>query len=279
MLHGGTAVVAAVDRRAVGQFVPGGAPSTPLIAAAVRAVVERAARDGRIVCPTARPRWTARRCSQDGQKLGLGSSAAAVVAAVGALLDALGQPLDAATLLPLAVRRAPRRARRARLGRRRRGRAVRRPDRLRARRRRRAGDSPAAGRLARASWSSSAPAIPRRPSTFERRRAAGGARPRRARGARASRSPTAATRFVAAHEAGDGGGADRSCRRRPRGAASARTRGRRPDRHAGAADRGRAGPGLRRGRQALGRRRRRRRHRVLSRSRTPPRRFAPAPSG
>ncbi|MFL5303861.1 MAG: mevalonate kinase [Polyangia bacterium] len=102
VLHGGTAVVAAVDRRATARFVPGGQPSTPLIAAAVQTVAARAARDGRTL-PDGAPAVDSAALSQDGQKLGLGSSAAAVVAAVGALWDALGQPLDAATLLPLAV--------------------------------------------------------------------------------------------------------------------------------------------------------------------------------
>ncbi|HVY40731.1 MAG TPA: hypothetical protein VHM31_22485 [Polyangia bacterium] len=102
VLHGGTAVVAAVDRRAVARFVPGGAPSTPLIAAAVHAVAEQAAREG-LSLPPGAPEVDSASLSQDGQKLGLGSSAAAVVAAVGALWDALGRPLDPGALLPLAV--------------------------------------------------------------------------------------------------------------------------------------------------------------------------------
>jgi phosphomevalonate kinase len=48
--------------------------------------------------------------SQDGQKLGLGSSAAAVVAAVGALLDALGQADDARALALALALEAHRRA-------------------------------------------------------------------------------------------------------------------------------------------------------------------------
>ncbi len=104
VLHGGTAVVAAVDRRAVARFVPGGLPSTPLIAAAVRAVAEQAAQDGQTsTWPDGAPEVDSTALSQDGQKLGLGSSAAAVVAAVGALCDALGQTVDAGRLLPLAI--------------------------------------------------------------------------------------------------------------------------------------------------------------------------------
>jgi len=102
VLHGGTAVVAAVARRAAATFVPGGAPATPLIAAAVQAVAEQAEREG-LSLPAGAPAVDSAALSQDGQKLGLGSSAAAVVAAVGALWDALGRPLDPVALLPLAV--------------------------------------------------------------------------------------------------------------------------------------------------------------------------------
>jgi phosphomevalonate kinase len=101
VLHGGTAVVAAVDRRAVARFVPGAQPSTPLIAEAVKAVAEHAAVTG-LTLPDGAPEVDSTALTQDGQKLGLGSSAAAVVAAVGALWDTLGQPLDAVMLRALA---------------------------------------------------------------------------------------------------------------------------------------------------------------------------------
>ena len=102
VLHGGTAVIAAVDRRASATFVPGGAPATPLIAEAVRAVAERTALDG-VALPDGAPLVDSAAMSQDGQKLGLGSSAAAVVAAIAALWDALGRPVEPGALLPLAV--------------------------------------------------------------------------------------------------------------------------------------------------------------------------------
>jgi phosphomevalonate kinase len=102
VLHGGTAVVAAVDRRASARFVPGGRPATPLIAAALRVVAADAARGG-VSLPDGAPEVDSTPLSQDGQKLGLGSSAAAVVAGIGALWDALGRSLDARALLPLAV--------------------------------------------------------------------------------------------------------------------------------------------------------------------------------
>ena len=103
VLHGATAVVAAVDRRAVARFVPGGAPSTPLIAEAVKAVAEQAAAEG-LTLPAGAPEVDSTALVQDGQKLGLGSSAAAVVAAVGALWDTLGKPLDLDVLRALASR-------------------------------------------------------------------------------------------------------------------------------------------------------------------------------
>jgi len=99
VLHGGTAVVAAVDRRAVARFVPGAAPSTPLIAEALN-VVAAYAREQNLPLPDGAPQVDSSALSQDGQKLGLGSSAAAVVAAMGALWDVLGQAPDA---LPLSL--------------------------------------------------------------------------------------------------------------------------------------------------------------------------------
>ena len=98
VLHGGTAVVTAVDRRAVARFVPGANPSTPLIAEAVKAVAEHAGTsiDGA-------PEVDSTALSQGDQKLGLGSSAAAVVAAIGALWDALGRSPEPAVLWPLAL--------------------------------------------------------------------------------------------------------------------------------------------------------------------------------
>ncbi len=101
VLHGGTAVVAAVDRRAVARFVPGAAPSTPLIAEAVKAVAQQAAVDG-LVLPEGAPEVDSTALTQDGQKLGLGSSAAAVVAAVAALWDTVGRPLEPDLLRALA---------------------------------------------------------------------------------------------------------------------------------------------------------------------------------
>jgi phosphomevalonate kinase len=90
VLDGGTAVVAAVDRRARGRFVPGSAPSTPLVAEAIRAVGEYLAPSGPAV-PAGAPEIDSSALSAEGGKLGLGSSAAAAVVAVGALLEAAGR--------------------------------------------------------------------------------------------------------------------------------------------------------------------------------------------
>jgi mevalonate kinase len=103
VLHGGTAVIAAVDRRAVARFVPGAQPSTPLIAEAMKVIARQAEFEG-LSLPVGAPEVDSSALSQDGQKLGLGSSAAAVVAAIGALWwDALGQTREATTLLPMAM--------------------------------------------------------------------------------------------------------------------------------------------------------------------------------
>ena len=103
VLHGGTAVITAVDRRAVARFVPGAQPSTPLIAEAVKAVLEHARSLGVPATLDGAPEVDSSALSQDGQKLGLGSSAAAAVAAIGATWDALGQPFEPAALFPIAL--------------------------------------------------------------------------------------------------------------------------------------------------------------------------------
>lgn len=103
VLHGGTAVITAVDRRAVARFVPGGQPSTPLIEEAVRVVRQNVEGSGGTL-PEGAPEVDSATLNQDGQKLGLGSSAAAVVAAIGALWGAAGRTFDhPGVLWPLAA--------------------------------------------------------------------------------------------------------------------------------------------------------------------------------
>ena len=93
VLAGGRAVVAAVDRRAVARFVPGGTPSTPLIAEVVKAVNRHCElHDLPLLDGAAEVDSSA--LNENSRKLGLGSSAAATVAAVGALLEATGRDLQ-----------------------------------------------------------------------------------------------------------------------------------------------------------------------------------------
>jgi phosphomevalonate kinase len=94
VLAGGTAVVAAVDRRVTGRFVPGAGPSSPLVAEAVRAVRNHLAQIG-LTMPDGAPQIDSSALSSAGGKLGLGSSAAAAAVAVGALLEAAGRRADA----------------------------------------------------------------------------------------------------------------------------------------------------------------------------------------
>lgn len=90
VLDGGTAVVAAVDRRAIGRFVPGSLPSSPLVEEAVRlARAHLTANGGGVLAPGAAEIDTSALASTGG-KLGLGSSAAAAAVAVGAALQAGG---------------------------------------------------------------------------------------------------------------------------------------------------------------------------------------------
>ncbi len=95
VLDGGPAVVAAIDCYAVAQLLPAADAVSPFVAAAqaeagaVLAGLGRAAPGGVPVVDTAA-------FSLDGRKLGLGSSAAATVAAVGAIFAAAGLDLASA---------------------------------------------------------------------------------------------------------------------------------------------------------------------------------------
>jgi phosphomevalonate kinase len=86
VLAGGLAVVAAVDRRAVGRFVAGAAPSTAVVAEAVAAVRAEVG----VALPEGAPEIDSAALAGEGGKLGIGSSAAVAAVAVGASLDAAG---------------------------------------------------------------------------------------------------------------------------------------------------------------------------------------------
>jgi phosphomevalonate kinase len=88
VLEGGAAVVAAAARWASAQFRPGLAAPSDLVAAAVARA--RAALPEVAALPAGSAAVETDRFVHDGMKLGLGSSAAAAVAAAGAMLEAAG---------------------------------------------------------------------------------------------------------------------------------------------------------------------------------------------
>jgi phosphomevalonate kinase len=89
VLHGHPAVLAAVDRRVTGRFVPGAAPATPLVSKVVEAVRGYLVDDGGTP-PDGAPELDSSALSSVTGKLGLGSSAAVAAAGVGAMLEAAG---------------------------------------------------------------------------------------------------------------------------------------------------------------------------------------------
>jgi phosphomevalonate kinase len=109
VLEGGVALVAAVGRYAVAQFLPGAAPESPLVREAVARAREAlgevadAVPDGTALVDTAG-------FSEGGVKLGLGSSAAAAVAAAGAVLEYAGVNLSSNKELLFSVADAGHRA-------------------------------------------------------------------------------------------------------------------------------------------------------------------------
>jgi phosphomevalonate kinase len=94
VLEGGAAVVAAVDRYAVGEFIPALDPASPLVAEAIRATI--AALGDKAAALPAGSVWVdsgAFTSASDGSKLGLGSSSATAACSVGALLEMAGLPV------------------------------------------------------------------------------------------------------------------------------------------------------------------------------------------
>ncbi|HVZ73574.1 MAG TPA: hypothetical protein VHJ20_14445 [Polyangia bacterium] len=89
VLDGFPAIVAAVNRRASGQFVPGRSPESPLVEVTVRAAAE-ALGPNRAALPKGSVLVDTHAFSQNGVKLGIGSSAATAVVAVGAVLEMAG---------------------------------------------------------------------------------------------------------------------------------------------------------------------------------------------
>ncbi len=102
VLEGGTAVVVAMNRVAVGEFIPDLDPGSPLVAQAVRTTLAalgdkaNALPPGSVSIDTSAFAADADETSAGGiRKLGLGSSAATAACAVGAVLEMAGLPVAA----------------------------------------------------------------------------------------------------------------------------------------------------------------------------------------
>ena len=89
VLEGAPAVVAAVNRLAVGQYIPGGEPASAFVAVAVEAALAGIG-DRAEALPVGSVLVDSSAFSADGRKLGLGSSAAVTAATVAAVLELAG---------------------------------------------------------------------------------------------------------------------------------------------------------------------------------------------
>lgn len=92
VLEEGTAILAAVSRTAVGQYMPDGSAESPVVAEAIRRAIA-ALGELAAALPTGAAIIDTSEFQEHGRKLGLGSSAAAAVAAVGAVFAYVGLDL------------------------------------------------------------------------------------------------------------------------------------------------------------------------------------------
>ena len=92
VLDGAPAVVAAVSRAAVGQFIPGMEPESTFVAQAVEAALAGIG-DHAAALPSGSVMVDSTSLSMNGKKLGLGSSAAVTTASVAAVLELAGLPV------------------------------------------------------------------------------------------------------------------------------------------------------------------------------------------
>ena len=92
VLEGAPAVVSAIGRFAVGQFVPGNEPESEFVAEAVRAALAGIG-DHAAALPEGSVMVDSKAFSTDGRKLGLGSSAAVTTASVASVLELAGLPV------------------------------------------------------------------------------------------------------------------------------------------------------------------------------------------
>jgi phosphomevalonate kinase len=96
VLEGFPAIVAAVDRRASGQFVPGQSPASELVDIAVRNAAD-ALGPNRKALPSGSVLVDTSAFSLDGTKIGIGSSAATAAVTVGAVLEMAGLSVSEST--------------------------------------------------------------------------------------------------------------------------------------------------------------------------------------
>jgi phosphomevalonate kinase len=115
VLEGFPAVVAAVNRRASGQFVPGREPESELVKIAVRGAAE-ALGPNRIALPRGSVLVDTSAFSLGGTKMGIGSSAATAAVSVGAVLEMAGLSVADSTDLVFDVAFAAHRAAQGGLG-------------------------------------------------------------------------------------------------------------------------------------------------------------------
>ncbi|HET6283678.1 MAG TPA: hypothetical protein VFH73_22170 [Polyangia bacterium] len=115
VLDGGTAVVAAVNRHAVGQFIDGLDDGSPVITEAVR-VTTAALGEKAAALPQGSVLVDTEELSAAGQKLGLGSSAATAAVSVAALLEVAGVPIARETDLLFSLAESAHRAAQGGLG-------------------------------------------------------------------------------------------------------------------------------------------------------------------
>lgn len=92
VLEGAPAVVSAIGRYAVGQYVPGNDPESEFVAEGVRGALEGIG-DVAAALPAGSVMVDTKGFSTDGRKLGLGSSAAVTAATVAAVMELAGLPV------------------------------------------------------------------------------------------------------------------------------------------------------------------------------------------
>jgi phosphomevalonate kinase len=115
VLDGGVAVLAAVSRYAIAQYVPGNAPASAVVDEAMKRSLAEIG-EASAALPPGSVILTTDEFSQGSCKLGLGSSAATAVATVGAMFETAGLPIEGQQHRIFAVADAAHRAAQGGLG-------------------------------------------------------------------------------------------------------------------------------------------------------------------